>query len=79
MNRRLQVLIPESLNARVQEAARRGQTSKAAWVRRAIEKALKRGSAIEPEVSDLLARLASLNAPTADIEDMIAEIGRPVG
>jgi hypothetical protein len=34
MNRRLQVLIPESLDARVEEAARRSETSKAAWVRR---------------------------------------------
>jgi hypothetical protein len=74
MNRRLQVLIPEELNARVEEAARRGQTSKAAWVRRAIEAALERRSGPEPLVVDPLARLASLNAPTADIEGMITEI-----
>jgi predicted transcriptional regulator len=77
MNRRLQILIPESLNARVEEAARRSQTSQAAWVSRAIEDALKRRSAIEPDVNDPLARLASLNAP-ADIDDMIAGIERPV-
>jgi hypothetical protein len=74
MNRRLQVLIPEELNARVEEAAGRVQTSKAAWVRRAIEAALERHSDPEqPPGIDPLARLASLNAPTADIEDMIAE------
>src|SRR5579864_7553564 len=79
MNRRLQVLVPEELNARVEEAARRGQTSKAAWVRQAIGDALKRHSAIERDANDPLARLASLNAPTADIEGMIAEIefGQP--
>ncbi|MBZ5596608.1 MAG: ribbon-helix-helix protein, CopG family [Acidobacteriia bacterium] len=74
MTRRLQVLIPEELNARVEEAARRSQTSKTAWVRRAIEDALNRRSAVEPQLNDLLARLASLNAPTADIDEMIAEI-----
>lgn len=74
MNHRLQVLITEELNARVEHAARRVQTSKAAWVRRAIEDALKRYSTIEPQANDPLARLASLNAPTADIDDMIAEI-----
>jgi predicted transcriptional regulator len=74
MNRRLQVLIPKELNARVEDAARRVQTSKAAWVRQAIEDALKRDSTIEPQANDPLARLASLNAPTADIDDMIAEI-----
>ena len=76
---RLSVSISDELNARFEAAARRSQTSKAAWVRRAIEDALKRCSAIEPGVNDPLARLASLNAPTADIDDMIAEIGRPVG
>lgn len=79
MTHRLNVLIPEALNALVAEAARRGQISKAAWVRRAIEDALKRYSTIVRQANDPLARLASLNAPTADIDYMIAEIGRPVG
>jgi hypothetical protein len=74
MNRRLQVLIPEELNARVEEAAQRYRTSKGAWVRQAIEAALERRSGPELPVVDPLARLASLNAPTADIEGMIAEI-----
>jgi predicted transcriptional regulator len=79
MHRRLQVLLPESLDARLEEPARRVQTSKATWARRAIEDALTRCPAIEPGVNDPLARLASLNAPTADIDDMIAEVGRLVG
>ena len=79
MHRRLQVLLPESLDARLEEAARRVQTSKAAWARRVIEDALTRCPAIETGVNDPLARLASLNAPTADIDDMIAEVGRLVG
>jgi Ribbon-helix-helix protein, copG family len=74
MSHRLQVLIPEELDARIEKAAQRSRTSKGAWVRRAIEAALERRSGPGLPVSDPLARLASLNAPTADIEDMIAEI-----
>jgi predicted DNA-binding protein len=73
MSHRLQVLIPEELDARIEKAAQRNRASKGAWVRRAIEAALERRSDLGPTV-DPLARLASLNAPTAGIEDMIAEI-----
>ena len=73
MSHRLQVLIPEELDARIEKAAERNRTSKGAWVRLAIEAALERrggqGSSADP-----LLRLASLDAPTADIDDMIAEI-----
>jgi metal-responsive CopG/Arc/MetJ family transcriptional regulator len=74
MSHRLQVLIPEELDARIEKAAQRNRTSKGAWVRQAIEAALERRSGLGPPVVDPLARLASLNAPTADIEGMIAEI-----
>jgi hypothetical protein len=70
MSYRLQVLIPEELNARVKKAAQRSSISKGEWVRRAIERALDEG---RREV-DPLARMASLNAPTGDIEQMLAEI-----
>jgi len=67
---RLQVLIPEQLNSRIRKAAARSRLPVGAWVRRTIEDALQRpGQAADP-----LARLASLDAPTADIEQMIAEI-----
>lgn len=70
MSYRLQVLIPESLDARVRKASQRCRLSKGEWVRRAIEHALAQESAI----SDPLARLAGLGAPTADIDQMLAEI-----
>jgi len=73
MSHRLQVLIPEELDARIQKAAQRRRLSKGAWVRLVIEDALARRSS-DPPMHDALARLASLNAPTADIDDMIAEI-----
>jgi metal-responsive CopG/Arc/MetJ family transcriptional regulator len=74
MSHRLQVLIPEQLDARIDKAAQRSRTSKGAWVRKAIEDALERRSSKEQGSIDPLARLASLNGPTADIDDMIAQI-----
>jgi hypothetical protein len=70
MSHRLQVLIPESLDARLEKAAQRRRLSKGEWVRQAIERALTEG----PRTADPLDRLESLGAPTADIEQMLAEI-----
>ncbi len=68
--RRLQVLVPDGLDARVRKAAQRSRLSKGAWVRRAIERAL----ADDRVAADPLAKLSSLGAPTGDIEQMLAEI-----
>ena len=70
MSYRLQVLIPEQLDARVRKASQRNRTSKGEWVRRAIERAL----AAESVTSDPLLQLSGLGAPTADIDQMLAEI-----
>jgi predicted transcriptional regulator len=70
MSHRLQVLVPKGLDARIRKAAERSRMSKGAWVRRAIERALTQA----PEEQDALEKLASLQAPTADIEQMLAEI-----
>jgi hypothetical protein len=74
MSHRLQVLIPEELDARIEKAAERDRTSKGAWVRRAIEAALERRGDPGAKGVDPLLRLASLGAPTADIDEMIADI-----
>lgn len=74
MSHRLQVLIPEPLDAKIEKAAQRSRTSKGAWVRQAIELALEQRHSGESRAEDPLARLASLNGPTADIDEMIAEI-----
>ena len=71
MSHRLQVLIPEELDARLSKAASRNRVSKGEWVRRVLEESLRRASKSGP---DPLARLSSLNAPTADVEQMLAEI-----
>jgi len=73
MSHRLQVLIPEELEARLRKAAQRSRTSKGEWVRCAIRDALQR-SCESQGTDDLLSRLASLGAPTADIDQMLAEI-----
>ncbi len=74
MSHRLQLLIPAPLHARIRKAADRTRVSKGEWVRRAIEEALRRQSGQARGAADPLARLASLNGPTADIDAMIAEV-----
>jgi hypothetical protein len=73
MSYRLQVLIPEDLHSMVRKAAQRGGVSKGEWVRRAIDEALHGHSDESGASGDLVARLASLNAPTADVETMVRE------
>jgi hypothetical protein len=70
MSHRLQVLVPEELDARVAKAASRRRLSKGAWVRRVLESALKE----EGGGHDAVGRLAALGAPTADIGKMLDEI-----
>jgi hypothetical protein len=72
MSSRLQVLIPPDLDAQLQKAAQRSRVSKGEWVRRAIEVSLRSGG--QTDKRDPLARLASLNAPTSDIKQMLEEI-----
>jgi hypothetical protein len=67
---RLQVLIPPGLDARIRKAAQRKGVSKGEWVRQALEAVLAGGG----RGPDPLARLSSLGAPTADIDQMLAEI-----
>lgn len=70
MSHRLQVLVPEPLDAQIGKAASRRRISKGAWVRQALETAL----AEEVPSEDPLARLASLGAPTGDMDQMLSEI-----
>ena len=54
----------------MRKAAQRVRLSKGAGVRKAIEQTL----AAEQAAADLLAQLASLDAPTSDIDQMLAEV-----
>jgi hypothetical protein len=67
---RLQVLVPDDLSRQIEKAAERSRMSKGAWVRRVIERELQ----CSRRDSDPVARLASLDAPTADLEQMLREI-----
>ena len=73
MSHRLQVFIPEELDARIRKAARRLRVSKAEWVRQALEATLQSASSQQDD-ADPLSRLGSLDAPTADIDQMLSEI-----
>jgi hypothetical protein len=73
MSYRLQVLIPEDLHSHIRKAAQRSGVSKGEWVRRAIDDALQRHIDESGASGDLVARLASLNTPTADLETMTKE------
>jgi hypothetical protein len=74
MSHRLQVLIPEELDARIRKAAQRTRVSKGEWVRRAIEAALRAPFGEVHEAPDALGRLASLDGPTGDIDDLLHDI-----
>lgn len=73
MSNRLQVLITPELDARLAKAAQRSRMSKGKWVRTAIEQALLLPTGGNPPANPV-ARLASLEAPTADIDQMLSEI-----
>jgi metal-responsive CopG/Arc/MetJ family transcriptional regulator len=72
MSHRLQVLIPSELDAQLEKAAQRSRMSKGEWVRRALREALHQPA--RSGTSSPVDRLASLGAPTADIEQMLSEI-----
>lgn len=76
MSHRLQVLIPPELDAQLRRAARRSRVSKGEWVRRILQESV-RGPAKGRGSSDPLIQLGSIGAPTADIEQMLAEIDVP--
>lgn len=68
MSHRLQILVPPELDARLRKAAQRQGVSKGEWVRAAVERALATNDV------DTVKQLAALDAPTADIDDMLKEI-----
>jgi len=70
MSNRLHMLIPSELNTRLSKAAQCSRMSRSERVRRVLQQSLRH----EGPRSDPVARLAMLNAPTADIGQMLAEI-----
>lgn len=70
MSNRLQIIVPEQLDRTIRKAAQRRRLSTSAWVRQAIERQL----AEDDAGGDALEQLSRLGAPTADVEQMLAEI-----
>jgi len=70
---RLQILIPPDLDAELRKSAQRQGISTGEFVRRAIRNSLPQSKSKD---QDPIARLASLGAPTGDIEQMLGEIER---
>ena len=73
MSHRLQVLVPPELDAKLGREAQRSRVSKGEWVRQVLIAAVDRPR-IGSVGSNAIDRLASLGAPTADINRMLAEI-----
>ena len=75
MSHRLQVLIPPDLDAQLRKSSQRLGISTGEFVRRALRKSVLQ-PVNEADQKNPVAELAALSAPTADIEQMLAEIER---
>lgn len=71
------MLIPADLDAVLRKAAKRARVSKGEWVRRAIELALRQEG--KRSLGGSVDRLAMIDAPTADIGEMLQEIEKGRG
>lgn len=69
MGYRLQIMVSDSLHTRLKKAAERRRMAPGAFARQAIENALATGA-----LSDPVSQLETVNAPSADIDQMLAEI-----
>jgi hypothetical protein len=77
MSKRLQVLLDESELADVQEAARRQRMTTAEWVRQAIRAARRNAPGGDVKKKLEVVRAAARHSfPTADVDQMLAEIER---
>ena len=77
MSKRLQVLLEEAELAEIRRAARRQRLTTAAWVRQALRAAQRAEPGTDAKKKLAVVRAATLHSfPTADIEQMLAEIER---
>lgn len=72
MSYRLQVLIPQELDAQLQKAAKRNRISKGEWVRRVLRESVQPNRARSGATA--VSQLAALNGPTGSVEQMLHEI-----
>lgn len=77
MSKRLQVLLEESELAEIRRAARLSRVTVAEWVRQALRRARREEPMTDSKRKIAMVREASRGAyPTADIDQMLAEIER---
>lgn len=75
MIKRLQVLMDERELREIRHAAKASRVPVAEWVRRALRDARRRESSGDPAAKlDLIRKSAAADFPTADIDQMLAEI-----
>lgn len=73
----MQVLIDEAEWKQIRAAARAKGLTLAEWVRQALRRGLREEAAVPPDRKLAVVRAAARHAfPTADIDDMLAEIER---
>ncbi len=80
MSKRLQVLLDEEELEEIRRSARRERMSVAEWVRRSLRRARMQEptASVETKLS-ALRQAVSHSYPTADIDEMLAEIERGYG
>ena len=77
MSKRLQVVLDEEELAEIQRAARRSRMTSSEWVRQALRKARHTEPLGDAKKKLAVVRRAAAHAyPTADIDQMLAEIER---
>ena len=77
MSKRLQVPLPDREMAEIQRLARRERLTVGEWVRRALREAREQKPSSDPETKlKAVRRGAEFSFPTAEIEQMLAEIER---
>jgi hypothetical protein len=77
MSKRLQVLIPDAEMEELRRLARREHMALGEWVRRVLREARSHRPVREPQVKlKAVRKAAELAFPTADIEQMLAEVER---
>lgn len=75
MSKRLQVLVPEDEYAEIQDAASRCRMTVAEWVRQSLREARNDISHTADAKLRAIAAASQHSFPTADIDDMLVEIG----
>jgi hypothetical protein len=80
MSKRLQVLLDETEFASIRRAARLNRMTVAEWVRQALRRAQREEPTLDPRRKMAVVREAARGSyPTADIDEMLAEIERGYG